>query len=274
LKLSPVNNTHRVRSFSTLIICLSLALILTGCGQKQWADPLLDQALLETASQLDQLTDNQKECPQTMSANMALYYNSPLQQIAQDGTLHFSQPSSFKFVITNPLGLPVWAVAGDHKNYQILNTMSTQFVRGTVKAFGIRNKIPEYLIKGVWGDWLTGRNSFLSDDVLSIEPDVENRGVWIKVGAGDKHELRSLVNLQTGVIAERIVFSKSGRKVARIAYSDHQEAGSCLQPGRILVTGLDYGTEIRLDFSDIQLSTKTKNYSLKPPPHYFKKLMP
>jgi hypothetical protein len=268
------NNTKMIRRVFVSAILLYLFFLLAGCGKKQWLDPLQDQALEETAARLDQITASQSRCSKTLNADLALYYSSPLQEIAQDGFFQFSQPSSFKFVITNPLGLPVWAVAGDQKNYQILNTMSTQFVRGTTKAFGIRNKIPDYIIRGSWADWIMGINSYPSDQFLSIEPDVQNRGVWVTIQAVDTHQIRSLMDLESGLIIERRISSKSGREVAKINYSEYLQSASCFQPKSILITGLDYGTTVRLVFSDVVLEEKPASYSLHPPPHYFKKLLP
>jgi hypothetical protein len=274
LKPTPQTNTKMIRRVLVSTILLFLSFLLTGCGEKQWLDPLQDQALEETAARLDQITASQSKCPKTLKADLALYYSSPLQVIAQDGFFQFSQPSSFKFVITNPLGLPVWAIAGDQKNYQILNTMSTQFVRGTTKAFGIRTKIPDYIIRGSWTDWIMGINSTSSDQFLSIEPDVQDRGVWITLQAVDTHQIRTLVDLESGVIIERRISSKSGREVAKIKYSEYMQAASCFQPKSIVITGLDYGTEVRLIFSDVVFEEKSASYSLSPPPHYFKKILP
>lgn len=249
----------------------------TGCTAKlPWGDPLAPPEYTSAAALVDSAAARDRRCAPTIGADLALSYQSPLTRKSIQGSFLFSFPSSFKFVVTNPFGQPVWAVAGDRHEYRILDTANSQYTWGNVKSFGTRNGIAPFLVTGDWGQWLTARALFPEMAPLDIREDTEKRGYWV---ATRQHSTpvvvtRSLVSGESGLIQTRIVETGEGKKLAQIHYSKFQQLGGCYQPQEIEITGLGYKTLLKLHLSEMELYPEPATYSLPSPPYYFKRLLP
>ena len=66
----------------------------------------------------------------------------------------------------------------------------------------------------------------------------------------------------------------SGKIIAKVTYGDWITLGECRQPQEIHINGLDYGTEIRLKLSNVQLTNEGKQFSVPVPPGYGQQLLP
>lgn len=255
---------------------LFLLIFLSGCATKPWKDPLSEERQDSAAELLDNLAIRDQQCKETLEADLALFYRSPIEKKAIEGYFKFSLPNSYKFVITNPLGQMVWAVAGNNKSYQILNPLHHQYTAGNLDSFGIKNKIPSFFMDGPWSDWITARNRFRSEQVEMIREDKKGRGIWFSMPktplTGNTEHL--LLDPQQSLIVMRLVTNSNGSILARMSYSDFILIDQCYQPAQVEISGLDYGTEIKLNFSRIALEEERQTFKLPVPPGYFRQFLP
>ncbi len=208
-----------------------------------------------------------------MIADAALSYTSPVTSQSVSGFLQFSLPESYKFVITNPLGQIFWAVAGDRKQYQIVDTTKQLYTTGELQTLVLNNELPLFLVQNNWGEWLMARNHFSGSRVIAIRSDNKHRGVWFTVENSileGRYE-HLLIDLNRQILLQRILTDRSGDILAAISYNEignKINKGKCVQPAHITITGLDYGSTIELHLSAIEFQPGKKSYHLPKPPRY------
>lgn len=214
-----------------------------------------------------------------MIADLAITYSSPLQQKSLSGYLQFSLPGSYKFALTNPLGQVFWAVAGDRKTYQAIDTTQHLVTSGTMKALILQNQLPLFLIQNDWGDWLMARNRIDSTHIVDIHKDLDERGMWFTLRHpslyGSYEHL--LIEPEQQILLQRILADRDGDRLAVVTYEQFPErtdSGQCVQPGHITVTGLDYGSRIELELTAVEFQPEKQQYTLPKPPQYLEKHLP
>jgi hypothetical protein len=261
--------------FSGLVLLAPL--IISGCAGKPWTAPL-DGDRFTTASQLvDSLLQEQQACGLGLDGDLALFYADPLEKQALSGYLQFSIPGSYKFVVANPFGQTIVAIAGDQKWYQYVNVPQRKYLAGSMRAFGIRHSLPNEFLNGQWGEWLTGRNQRPSNTIASIHEDKDSRGLWISFRHGKLEPAgmsHLLLDPTSRLPLSLILENGSGKIIAKVTYGDWITLGECRQPQEIYINGLDYGTEIRLKLSNVQLTSEGKQFSVPVPPGYTQQLLP
>ncbi len=250
-------------------------MLLTGCASQsgQWGDTL-DPGLQSAAlADFTRIAERDKTCPGTMIADAALTYTSPVASRSVSGFLQFSLPESYKFVITNPLGQIFWAVAGNRKQYQIINATEQLYTTGKLQTLVLDNELPLFLVQNNWGEWLMARNHFSSSRVLAVRSDTEHRGVWFTVENSileGRYE-HLLIDLGRQVLLQRILTDRSGDMLAAISYDKigkRIDRARCIQPEHITINGLDYGSTIELRLSAIEFQPEKRSYHLPKPPQY------
>ena len=272
-----INDKLFTLSYLKPLSFLIIFLFLTGCAAKPWTAPVAETATVSTAQLIDHLIARDKTCGNGLDGDLDLFYTSPLKKKALSGYLQFSMPSFFNFVVTNPLGQPLFIVAGDKKSFQTINTIKRKYLSGRLRSFFLLNDIPTFFLSGRWGEWITGRNSLSSQDISEIRQDRAQRGVWVSFqhrGQGPVRKTHLLLDQTNDFFLARFLEDGSGKIVAEITYSNWMEAGTCKQPLDIDITGLNYGTSINLRLSNTRLSEETKVYQLSPPPGYSRQFMP
>lgn len=263
--------------FLAAILVLLAALTFSGCAGKPWTTPLEGDRFSATSQLVDSLVLKNQSCGKNLEGDLALFYSDPLEKKALSGFLRFSMPGFYKFVIANPLGQTVLAIAGDQEEYQAVNVPEKMFLAGSVQSFGLRHDIPVEILKGPWGEWLTARNFRPGSTISAIHEDKSARGLWISFRhektepAGISHLLLEPVS---NLPLSRIMENGAGRIVAEITYGDWTTVGDCRQPLEISITGLDYGIDIRLKLSNVQLAQDAKKYSLPVPQGYLQQYRP
>lgn len=264
---------------SRLSFCLLLLATLTvsGCAGRPWTVPLGSDRFNEANQLADALIVDNQSCGQSFDGDLALFYEDPLGKKALGGYLQFSMPGSYKFVVANPFGQTVLAIAGNQKSYQAVIVPEQIYLAGSVRSFGLRHDLPTEILNGPWGEWLTARNKYSSEDISIIREDKDSRGLWISFrhrkgeSAGMTHLLLEPVSR---LPLSQILENSEGKIVAEIAYGDWMTFGKCRQPQEIHITGLDYGIDIRLKLSNVQLTNEAKQYSLPVPAGYIQQLQP
>ena len=244
---------------------LLATLMLSGCAGKPWTTPLAGERFEQTSQLVDTLLHENQSCGQSLDGDLALFYADPLEKRALNGYLQFSLPGSYKFVVANPFGQTIFAVAGDQKIYKTVIVPEKKYIEGGLQSFGLRHKLPAEIINGSWGEWLTARNQHPSSTITAIHEDKDARGLWVSFRhnknepAGMSHLLLEPVDK---TLLARILENSEGEIVAEITYADWITLGECRQPREITISGLDYGVDIRLKLSNVRLTDEVKQYSL------------
>lgn len=253
------------------------ALVIAGCAGKPWTTPLEGERRAETGRLVESMLSDSKSCEQSIEADLALFYADPLEKMALNGYLRFSLPGSYMFVVANPFGQTVLAIAGDQSVYQSVNVAERIYTTGSLRSFGIRHKLPMEILQGHWGEWLTARSLRPASAIAAVYEDKKGRGLWISFRhekpepAGMSH---LLIDPAENLLLARFLEDSRGKIVAEITYDDWAHAGKCRQPRKIHIAGLDYGVDIRFELSNIQLGAETRKYSLPVPAGYTQHLLP
>jgi hypothetical protein len=268
------NNNKGWLPFSLLLL---LSLTFSGCAGRPWTTPLEGDRFNEASQLIDSLVLENQSCGQSFDGDLALFYADPLERKALGGFLQFSIPGSYKFVVANPFGQTVLAVAGDQKSYQAVIVPEQKYLAGSIRSFGLRHDLPAEILGGPWGDWLTARNQRPSNTISAIREDKSTRGLWISF-RHNKTEPAGMSHLLLEPLSKlplsQILENSTGKIVAEVTYGDWMTQGKCHQPQEINITGLDYGIDIRLKLSNVRLTSEAKQYSLPVPSGYIQQLLP
>ncbi len=272
-KSMPWKPDNRLAVFRLPLFLLFASLLLGGCATKPWNEPLKQSEADSIIQLTDSLIARDAECGGTLEGDLVLYYQNPFGKKALSGFLQFSIPSSYKFVMTNPFGQPVLIIAGDQKTFQAIDTIHRNYLAGSLRSFFLHNDIPIYFLTGDWGAWLTDRNLLPSSEITDIRNDRDSRGVWLSYKS-KKRVYHLLLDPQKKIFPVRILENEKGKKIAEITYDNWVVSAGCSQPQEINIAGLDYGTDIHIQLSNVALSNVHGVYRLKPPPGYSKQFMP
>jgi hypothetical protein len=262
---------------SRLLILLCIFATLAGCARRPWTERLEGDRYDEASRLMDSLAAQNETCGKTLEGDLALVYTNALEKKALAGYLEFSMPTAYRFVVTNPFGQPVFVVAGDHVAFQAIHVPDRKYMAGSMRSFGLRYNLPGEILSKSWGEWIMARNTRSSQTITAIHEDRQGRGIWITF----RHETGEpvgqshlLVDPATEIILARILESGEGNKIAEVTYEGWQGQEKCRQPHAVNITGLDYGTDIRLKFSEVQITDEKKRFQLSAPPGYLKQFMP
>ncbi len=259
------------------IFPLLLFLLISGCAIKPWEAPMEGETFDDSLKVIIALAKEQETCDQSFDGDLSLFYTGPFDKEAISGYLQFSLPSSYKFIVTNPFGQPMFMIAGNNSSFQIINTNDKKYLAGSLRSFFIRNHIPLAFLSGNWGEWLTGRNTMRGAEITAIRQDKEARGLWVTVEYTNGKKTTTshlLLDTENRRYLERLLEDKKGDIVARITYGNKRADTPCQQPLAITLSGLDYGVTIDLILSDIQFTNEQKKYSLPIPKGYIRQFMP
>lgn len=261
------------------LLCLVLALS-AGCARQPWTRPVDDNQAKAVRTLVEEKRTADAACSSTLDAEVTVSMKTLMDTKSLSGFLQLKFPSSVKFVTTNPLGQAILVLVSDGKSFRSVNTLENQFVSGGLHALAIRNDLPPELVTGQWGLWLTGRIETPEDGVIAeVLQDAAARGIWVKIVDPRDEEKGAdyiLINPEKGRVLARLLTDADGNSIARIDYSDWQGEQKCQQPATFLITSVSKGAEISLHLSGILTDKELteKNFSLRPPPGYFIKLLP
>ena len=260
-------------------LCLVL-LCSGGCAREPWTKPVDDNQAQTIRNMIQEKVKTDAACSSILDAEVSVSMKTVMETKSFSGFLQLKLPSSVKFVTTNPLGQTVLALVSDGQSYRSVNTLDTQFVSGSLSTLALRNDIPQELLTGKWGIWLSDRIEIPKDaEITDIRQDATARGTWIKI-ANSKTKREGpeyiLIDPATRRPLLRMLMDAEENQIARIEYSDWQDGPKCEQPTTFNITGLSKGVEIIIHLSDIitdKILTE-RDFTLRPPPGYFIELRP
>lgn len=266
---------HRIW-FYCLIIFLLMG---TGCAKKPWTDPLGENQEKEAKKVLDSMQERDGSCPSCLDGDAVVAVENHLETRVLSGYVKLMLPDSVKFIASNPLGQPLFAVATDGVKFESLNTSNRTYMAGSLRSYALLHDIAPAFLSGSWAEWLTGRIDSGKKDALALQMDGDARGVWFsfKQKAGDQTTTsRLLIDTAKGLLLSRIIEDGKGKILAEISYTDWQKVDGCLQPGQIRMSRLSFGGQLSLKLSNVEASElcRERDFMLPVPGGYQRQLIP
>lgn len=257
----------------TLIL---LVLLLHGCAGRPWTSPLTEEESGPVALIFQEMQQRDATCSCCLDAKAILSWDGPGQDQSVAGFLQLMLPTSFKFVILNPLGQPLYALVSDGREFQSINTTQKQHLIGKISSLATEYNIPEALFSDNWGYWLTGRLQEQEATIETIRRDDSGRGAWITMRYPDESPLSKshfLIHPDTKQLLARILIDRRGDTIATISYDQRTGQNNCAPVSRVSITDLPYGSKLTIALSEFlpDRSFTAADFRLKVPGGYLTK---
>ncbi len=267
-------------SSPALFLGIILLFFLAGCAGKPWSGEFKKDQFTAYKKMLEGRIKAHTACPSTLDTEVSVTWKTALDTKTFFGYLQLKLPSSVKFVSTNPLGQPLFALVSNGKIFSSVNTLTRQYINGSLTALALRNDIPAELLNGNWGGWLSGRiNASDSERIVDVRKDTAGRGLWV-ITDNPENLMQGkeyiLVDPTGDRVLLRILMNTEDTPIARIQYGGWQRSSTCQLPTILAITDLPMGAEVSLHLSDI-ITDKVfdkDNFTLLPPPGYFIQVFP
>ena len=270
------------RNGSQLLFLCGLILLLqltSGCAKKTWTDPLGEDQGKAAEKVLSVMQERDGSCASCLDGDAIISMENHLETKVLSGYIKIMLPDSIKFIASNPLGQPLFALASDGVRFQTLSTGDRLYMSGRLQSYALLHDIPPAFLSGSWAEWLTGRIDSGKKEAPTFQADAEGRGVWFsfqqKVG-GHSTTNRLLIDTGKALLLSRILEDAKGNILAEISYADWQELDGCMQPGQISMTRLSFGGQLGLKLSNIEGSSlcREHDFMLPVPAGYQRQFMP
>ena len=270
------SNWPSSHNFSVVLILFCLTY--SSCARTPWTDPLTEKQTENSIQFLQSLSLRTESCAKSIDGDISLSYQNLFGTKNMSGYFQLLSPSFIKLIVSNPFGQPVLVITSNQRTFQIINTFTREYITGSVYSYGLLHNIPLALITGNWKDWTRGTVSVDPSSIVDIRDDRENRGIWVTVVDTTESNLQKehlLVDAEQGILLSRIVESDQGDLVATIIYDNWISVGNCKQPHTIKVTGLEFGTEMAIELSDIRIAAELEesDFLLTKPVGYMKQII-
>lgn len=251
-------------------------LLLTGCAQKPWGDPLNEEVSENVKTKIEQLKRIQEKCVKQWDADLKINYRTALDEKRFEGYILVKDPSSFKFIASNPLGQPVLAITSDGKNFQSVDILRNQYTHGSTRSFAVHNNIPLDFLSGQWGLRLAAKLDRETAREAMIYTDSDPKNFWYVELEDSKVANSYLFDSTTLLMKQFLIHDKKGKILAAFSYQNYVANGRCFQPQAITIDKLSFGASIVLTFDGIQAveQISPKDFHLTVPSHYFNRYLP
>ncbi len=253
------------RTGKTILIfnCLLLCILCSSCAQKRWTDALSEEENSAMEQLVTAMQEREQQCSQNFDADMQVFWKSPVTSRAVEGYLQLLAPSSMKFVVSNPLGQPVFAFTGDGNKFQILQPTQQMHIRGSVRSLAIRSKLPLVMTRGDWFAYISSRLPAHKLTILETAPDSENNTVWLRLADTSRQKTDGLIYLHLDPQQEKVLgylfLDNAGETLADISYPGKREGSTyCAVQTEIRVDKLPWGSEIRIKLENIANTVQLK----------------
>jgi outer membrane lipoprotein-sorting protein len=270
---------HASVGFGPVFFLCLVILLSGGCAREPWTQPVDDKQAQAIRDMLQEKVKTDATCPSTLDAEVTVSMKTVMETKSFSGFLQVKFPSSVKFVTTNPLGQTLFALVSDGQSYRSVNTLDSKFVSGSLSSLALRNDIPQELLTGRWGIWLSDRIEITkAAEITDIRQDATARGIWVKLASKDTPDGKEYILIDPASKRPllRLLMDAEENPIARIEYDDWQQGSQCGQPTLFHITGLSKGLEVNIRLADI-ITDKVlteKDFTLRPPSGYFIQLFP
>lgn len=247
------------RSISTPLffwaLSLLLCLFLSSCSQKPWDTPLDADENRSAQHLLQEMQEIEQQCFQSFDADMKMFWKSPTGDRAIEGYLVLKAPSSLRYVVSNPLGQPVFAFSGNGKVFQMLQAMEKTHVRGNVRSIALRNRVPLLVAQGDWFAYLTGRLPARNLTVIESAKDSSSNTLWLQIATPKGRYVTGTVHLQIDPVTKELLsylfLDKDGDTMAVIEYPQRTGNKPCRVASATEISGLPWGSVVKLEIQAI-----------------------
>ncbi|MGB5230174.1 MAG: hypothetical protein WBN83_01475 [Desulfoprunum sp.] len=264
------------RLFLSLVLLLFLA---GGCAKKPWQEDLGPDRGKAVEQVFRRMQQRDAACLPCLDGNAVMSMKNHLETRSLSGYIQTMLPDSIKFIASNPLGQPLFAVTTDGLDFTTLNTSKRTAMSGRLASYALLHDIPPAFFSGSWGEWLTGRIDQGRQESLSFRADGEGRGTWVSFSTtlgGNETTTHLLVDIDQSLLLTRILEDGKGRILAEITYGEWEEVGGCRQPAQITMRQLAFGGEISLGLTDLQANEtcRERDFVLPIPAGFTRRLLP
>ncbi len=275
--------TNTLKKDISILCLVATTLFFSGCAGKRWTGPLEAEENIAIQEVVKRMQAKERGCPQSFDADMKMFWKAPLEERAVEGYLQLLAPSFLKLVISNPLGQPVFVFSGNGKTFQLLEPVRRKHIRGVVRSIALRNEIPLILAQGDWFAYLTGRLPGRQLDIIEILQDKTNETIWLQIStpAAKNKLVEGKLYLHLDSQHEKVLgylfLDDKGNTLAEFSYAEKEgEKDHCTVQPRILVGGLPWGAEIRIELDNISNFDRIqkRDFTLPVPRGFSKQLWP
>jgi hypothetical protein len=255
-----------------------LVLLLAGCAGKPWTTPVTDLEGVHIRQIFQEMQGRDSSCFASMDARVRVFWDGPGEARSISGFLQLMLPSAVKFVVTNPLGQPLYAMVSDGRDFQSINTPLRQHTSGNISALMRQYGIPAPLFSDQWGYWLTGRLHEQGAGIAAIRQDEAGRGVWLTTRYPGEEALAHshlLLQPETRRLLSRILVDGQGETIATLSYDYGTAHGDCPLVSRLDITGLPYGSKLSIEFAEVLTDQvfSASRFRLKVPADYEEQIL-
>jgi len=277
-----MNSSKMITRITSFILALYLlTFLLSGCATKRWSEPLTEEEGTEITAIINSIQEAEKSCPDSLDADARIFWKSPGANSGITSYLQLHSPSFVKFIITNPLGMMMYAFTSDGKTFQSLDSIDHLHIKGNVRTLAVHKRMPVVLAEGDWFSYFTGRLPSYPLKIQAISKDSVDTTAWIRLAQSEFGitDDRRWVHIDTEKqkLLGYLFLDANGKTIAEISYAEQDESGDICHPKeKIHITDLPWGSEIRIELQDISTTTQfnPSDFTLPVPAGYFKQLQP
>ncbi len=252
-----------------------LCILLSGCAGKRWTEPLVEEELSGVAKIITAMQQKERECADSLDADGLIFWKSPLNDLGVEGYIQLLAPSFLKFVVTNPLGQPVYAFASDGSGFQILHPRQYRHIRGNIRSLAVRKEVPQILVQGDWFAYFTGRLPAAPLKTAEVHRDASEMGIWLRIFPDDSEKTPESAWVHVDPLQMRVLgylfLDSGGETLAEIVYGEQEgRSSNCKPKNEITITGLPWGSELTIQLKNIATGGRfsEKDFALPVPPGY------
>lgn len=262
------------------IFPLLCCLLFSSCSTKPWGDALDEEATRKAQHLVKAIQQQEEKCFQSFDADMKMFWESPAGDKAVEGYLVLKSPSLLRYVISNPLGQPVFAFSGNGKVFQMLQTAEKTHVRGNVRSIALRNRVPLLLAQGDWFAYLSGRLPARKLSVIEAAQDSSSQTLWLQIAAPKSRYVTGTVHVQidpaTKELLSYLFLDDNGDIMAVIEYPEKTGKQPCRIATTTAISGLPWGSLVTIELDTISGFDQfgPKDFTLPVPEGYQTQLWP
>ena len=252
-----VCHSRILRGKTSLFLLLCITLLLSGCATKPWLEPADTGQITVLEDALHAIRQQEQTCSACVDGNVRIFIENKVKKRGFEGYLLTMPPGTIKFIASNPFGQPLLALAGDNSTFKYLNTQEKIYWNGDTGRLFEELGFPADLLSPHWSLWLLGQ---LPEnlDIQSARKDKKSSDIWVTAAeAATELNEHLLISLDRKQLISRLV-TQGQKTMFRVDY--HYETdlaapadSSCRVPERVIVSGLDFGTNLSLYYSDTQM---------------------
>jgi len=264
---------------------LALFFFLSGCAGKPWTNTLDENQSDSVKIILQQMQDRDARCSCCLETDITVSWDTPIGKKSIGGYLYLMTPCFFKYITTNPLGQPVYAIVTNGHDFQSINTSKRKYLSGSLNSLLLSYDVPTTMLFYNWGAYLTGRLQSKNWQFEEFRHDRENRGIWVTIRLIDGNSKRKnhlLIDTTTKKLLSRIIVDETEEDeteedtIAIINYDEWVAWENGWLPTKITLSKFAFNSIITILLSNISKGSKKdiNTFKITPPPGYFQQIFP